>query len=308
MLVMIMKIKDITSSYPITRKALLIYEERGFIHPSRDLSGYRDYCKEDVEIIKKIILLRKLDFSLDEIENILNGHFNIIDDKGNEFDKEIHFIETKKSYLDYIKGVLSDEYRTDEAIEAIDETLNIYKDDSYLDMIHFDYHRDALGIMWIGTFLIALLSEKLSLILGALVLGIIVFVLSLNIVRKWMLMLPMKNIFNVLLMICGIGIWCLYINKPDNFMNDMIGSLALECVMYVCMSFKSVKDFFNKYKIVCSFCMLLLGVIGFAILFVFDVEGVLGMSLCTLSLTFIILSFIYNKYLKQLLNAFLDVI
>ena len=31
------------NKYKVTRKALLLYEERGLIQPDRELSGYRDY-------------------------------------------------------------------------------------------------------------------------------------------------------------------------------------------------------------------------------------------------------------------------
>ena len=45
------------NKYKVTRKALLLYEERGLIQPDRELSGYRDYRLVDIEVLKKIILL-----------------------------------------------------------------------------------------------------------------------------------------------------------------------------------------------------------------------------------------------------------
>ena len=68
-----MQIKDITKKYSISRKALLIYEEKGLISPRRNASGYREYSKKDITIIQKIILLRKLEFSLEDIENIIKN-------------------------------------------------------------------------------------------------------------------------------------------------------------------------------------------------------------------------------------------
>ena len=68
---MYMRIKEVMNKYKVTRKALLLYEERGLIQPDRELSGYRDYRLVDIEVLKKIILLRKMEFSLDEIENII---------------------------------------------------------------------------------------------------------------------------------------------------------------------------------------------------------------------------------------------
>ena len=40
---MYMRIKEVMNKYKVTRKALLLYEERGLIQPDRELSGYRDY-------------------------------------------------------------------------------------------------------------------------------------------------------------------------------------------------------------------------------------------------------------------------
>ncbi len=70
-----MFIKEVTDQYPITRKALYTYVEKGLIHLKRNLSGYRDYSDADIVTIKKIILLRKMDFSLNEIEEVLHGLF-----------------------------------------------------------------------------------------------------------------------------------------------------------------------------------------------------------------------------------------
>ena len=55
--VMYMRIKEVMNKYKVTRKALLLYEERGLIQPDRELSGYRDYRLVDIEVLKKIILL-----------------------------------------------------------------------------------------------------------------------------------------------------------------------------------------------------------------------------------------------------------
>ena len=124
---MYMRIKEVMNKYKVTRKALLLYEERGLIQPDRELSGYRDYRLVDIEVLKKIILLRKMEFSLDEIENIIiYNNKELILNKKNEYEKEAHFIETKKLYLDYIHDVIIGEYEIDETIDAIDDIFSYY--------------------------------------------------------------------------------------------------------------------------------------------------------------------------------------
>ena len=53
--VMYMRIKEVMNKYKVTRKALLLYEERGLIQPDRELSGYRS-VKENYIATKNGIL------------------------------------------------------------------------------------------------------------------------------------------------------------------------------------------------------------------------------------------------------------
>ena len=55
----------------ITKKALLYYEEKGLIEVLRNDNGYREYREDQLLILWKIKVLRQLDFSISEIENIL---------------------------------------------------------------------------------------------------------------------------------------------------------------------------------------------------------------------------------------------
>lgn len=56
----------------LSRKALDYYEEKGLISPMREENGYRIYEAEDLERLKKISLLRSLDFSISEIYAYIN--------------------------------------------------------------------------------------------------------------------------------------------------------------------------------------------------------------------------------------------
>lgn len=51
----------------LSRKALEYYEEKGLIQPLRLENGYRDYSEDDLQLLQKINVLRKLGLSTDEI-------------------------------------------------------------------------------------------------------------------------------------------------------------------------------------------------------------------------------------------------
>ncbi len=67
-----MQIKEIARRTNISSKTIRYYEEIGLLPPPRRLpNGYRDYDEGDVERVKFVGGARNLDFSLDDIDEIL---------------------------------------------------------------------------------------------------------------------------------------------------------------------------------------------------------------------------------------------
>lgn len=66
-----MLINEVSKHTKLTKKAIEYYTLQGLVAPQILENGYRDYCKEDVEILNKISILRKLDISIEEIRTIL---------------------------------------------------------------------------------------------------------------------------------------------------------------------------------------------------------------------------------------------
>ena len=57
-----MKINEVEAAVGVTKKNIRFYEEEGLITPSREPgNGYRSYSQADVERLRRIKLLRKLD-------------------------------------------------------------------------------------------------------------------------------------------------------------------------------------------------------------------------------------------------------
>ena len=60
-----MKINEVEALVGISKKSIRFYEEEGLLTPKRNSeNGYRNYCGEDVETLRKIKALRKLGLPL----------------------------------------------------------------------------------------------------------------------------------------------------------------------------------------------------------------------------------------------------
>lgn len=74
-----MKINEVEQEVGISKKNIRFYEEAGLLHPSRLANGYRNYNAGDIEVLKQIKLLRRLDISLEEIRRLLLGDLTMED-------------------------------------------------------------------------------------------------------------------------------------------------------------------------------------------------------------------------------------
>jgi len=68
-----MTIREVESRTGLDRTNIRFYEREGFLSPTRRENGYRDYSAEDVELLQKIKLLRRLGFSLEAIRALKEG-------------------------------------------------------------------------------------------------------------------------------------------------------------------------------------------------------------------------------------------
>lgn len=72
-----MKIQEIESITGITSKNIRFYEQEGFLHPTRNANGYREFGEEDIATLKKIKLFRQLHISLEAIKQMQNGSLTL---------------------------------------------------------------------------------------------------------------------------------------------------------------------------------------------------------------------------------------
>lgn len=72
-----MKINEIETLLGQSRANIRFYEKEGLISPTRNENGYREYTEEDIAILKKIIIFRKLGLSIPDIKEIFNGTLDL---------------------------------------------------------------------------------------------------------------------------------------------------------------------------------------------------------------------------------------
>jgi len=59
-----MTIKEVEEQLGLSRATIRFYEKEKLIVPQRSGNTYREYSEEDIVVIKKIVVLRKLGFQL----------------------------------------------------------------------------------------------------------------------------------------------------------------------------------------------------------------------------------------------------
>jgi len=73
-----MRIKEVESLVGITKKNIRFYEKEGLLNPGRDSeNSYREYSDSDIERLKQIKFLRKLDMPISEIKSVLEGRTSL---------------------------------------------------------------------------------------------------------------------------------------------------------------------------------------------------------------------------------------
>ena len=117
----LMKIKDISANYDITTRTLRYYENMGLITSTRsDDYAYRMYDTAAVQRLEQILILRKLNISIRDIQRIFNdsGSGTVLD----VLDKKVQNIDNEVALLHELKEIVQDFIREIERINFDDNT------------------------------------------------------------------------------------------------------------------------------------------------------------------------------------------
>lgn len=120
-----MTIKDAEKLTGLTAKSIRYYESKGLIHVNRDKQNdYRNYTEEDIRQLKYIKVLRYLDFTIDEIAEVLQQKEeeieSILQTKSQQLEAE------SDCYLE--KQRLCDALLKDSKKKALSQVIDDYSD------------------------------------------------------------------------------------------------------------------------------------------------------------------------------------
>ena len=112
-----MLVNEILKEVGMTRRAIKYYEEKGLLSIKKDTNGYRNYTDEDVKVLKKISVYRKLGISIEDIKKLLNTN-----DKGillSVYNQKLQEKQLQESELEALKDFI-DNGNPDKANELLD--------------------------------------------------------------------------------------------------------------------------------------------------------------------------------------------
>lgn len=124
-----MKLNEVMRETGLTRKAIYYYEEVGFIRPPKgNESNYRIYGIHDINKLITVHALRKLDFSIKDIELILSKKRDVTQ----AIKQQLNIINDKINMLNKNKGVLENliEQGLDSNIENLRLSIKIIEEGS----------------------------------------------------------------------------------------------------------------------------------------------------------------------------------
>ena len=120
-----MKINEVEKLLDVPMATIRFYEKEGLLAPQRNANSYRDYSERDVQLIKKIIVFRKIGISVEDIKWILDDKLSLQD----ALSKNIFSLQEKMKELDGAIKLCMEMQENDQRNDAFDT-------DHYWNMIH----------------------------------------------------------------------------------------------------------------------------------------------------------------------------
>ncbi|MCL2546149.1 MAG: MerR family transcriptional regulator [Oscillospiraceae bacterium] len=122
------KIREMSTQYGISARALKYYEEMGLITSTRnDDYAYRLYDEAAVQRLEQILILRKLNISIKDIKRIFNTSgsevvLEVLGKKVDAIDEEVSLLhELKEIVLDFIRQIEQSDFGNESDIKLLYE-------------------------------------------------------------------------------------------------------------------------------------------------------------------------------------------
>ena len=90
-----MTIKKVEGILGIKRETIRYYIQEGLVSPRQKENGYRMYSDEDIDQLKRIMILRQLEVSIADIRAVIRGE----KDLASVLDKSKEVLDVKSEYV-----------------------------------------------------------------------------------------------------------------------------------------------------------------------------------------------------------------
>lgn len=124
----LIKIRDISTKYDISARTLRYYEDMGLITSTRsDDYAYRLYDDNAIQRLEQILILRKLNISIKDIQRIFNTSgsevvLEVLEKKVDAIDEEVSLLyELKKIVLDFIRQIEQSDFGKESDVKRLYE-------------------------------------------------------------------------------------------------------------------------------------------------------------------------------------------
>ena len=120
-----MKINEVEKYLEIPKATIRFYEKEGLLSPQRNENSYREYSNEDVEVLKKIVVLRKIGVAVEDVKQVLEGSLSLQD-------ALIKNMNSLQEQMEEIKGAM----KVCELMQQKEENISTFDQNYYWNVIH----------------------------------------------------------------------------------------------------------------------------------------------------------------------------
>lgn len=124
----LIKIRDVSSKYDISARALRYYEDMGLINSTRSEDyAYRLYDKNAIKRLEQILILRKLNISIKDIQRIFSTSgsemvLEVLGKKAEDIDGEVALLhELKEIILEFVQQIKQADFSRDSDVKMLYE-------------------------------------------------------------------------------------------------------------------------------------------------------------------------------------------
>lgn len=160
-----MKINEVEQKVGITKKNIRFYEQEGLLKPDRNAqNGYREYSEEDLLLLQKIKLLRKLSIPIEEIRKIETGVLTMEDALRRHhiyLEREQKNIEEMQLFCQMLMEQ-KEHFSSMNALEYLEKMEHMEKEGTHFMNIQMEDRRHKLLAPLMMSFLIILLMASIG--------------------------------------------------------------------------------------------------------------------------------------------------